>query len=94
MTESTYSVYLVRRGEEQGGKRAVTSPVTGHELTFYDTGVWLDRETGRNFFPHEQVRTIREHPEGERETRASDVEPGRADASEPATGAEEELLEE
>ena len=65
MPESTYSVYLVRRNGEQGGKREVTSPVPGHELEFYDTGVWVTRETGKNFFPYEQIRTIREHPEGE-----------------------------
>ncbi|WP_208023516.1 hypothetical protein [Halorussus pelagicus] len=71
MPESTYSVYLVRRNGEQGGKREVTSPVPGHELEFYDTGVWVDRETGRNFFPYEQVRTIREHPEGRDTAHAS-----------------------
>ena len=63
MSQSTYSVYLVEHGET-GGKRHVTSPIEGNELQFYDTGVWLDRETGRNFFPYEQIRTIREHPEG------------------------------
>jgi hypothetical protein len=62
MPESTYSVYLVQHRGEQGGKRQVTSPVEGHRLEFYDTGVWLDRETGRNFFPYEQIRTIRERP--------------------------------
>ncbi|WP_198662035.1 hypothetical protein [Halorussus litoreus] len=63
MSESTYSVYLVQRHGEQGGKREVTSPVSGHELDFYETGVWLDHDTGRNFFPYGQIRTIREHPE-------------------------------
>jgi hypothetical protein len=94
MPESTYSVYLVQRHGEQGGKREVTSPVSGHELEFYDTGVWLDREAGRNFFPYEQIRTIREHPEGEREARGSESETARANAVEGDTGAEEEMLEE
>ena len=74
MPESTYSVYLVRgdgdQDGEQGGKRQVTSPVSGHKLEFYDTGVWLDRETGRNFFPYEQIRTIREQSEDRHETEA------------------------
>lgn len=67
MSERTYSVYLVERGTEHGGQRGVTSPVQGHELEFYDTGVWLNRDRGRNFFPYEQVRTIREHASEERE---------------------------
>jgi hypothetical protein len=92
MPESTYSVYLVQRHGEQGGKREVTSPVSGHELEFYDTGVWLDRETGRNFFPYEQIRTIREHPEGES---SEDQEEEQARSSEGGnSGAEEEMLEE
>jgi hypothetical protein len=94
MPESTYSVYLVQRHGEQGGKREVTSPVEGHELEFYDTGVWLDRETGRNFFPYEQIRTIREHPGGERQARGDGVQAERADALEGDTGAEEDMLEE
>ncbi|WP_202932597.1 hypothetical protein [Halorussus salinus] len=96
MPESIYSVYLVKRhGErdgEQGGKRVVTSPVQGHELEFYDTGVWLNREEGRNFFPYEQIRTIREHPEG----RYAEQEPATARRPEEGggeSGAEEEMLE-
>ncbi|UPW00702.1 hypothetical protein M0R88_01040 [Halorussus gelatinilyticus] len=95
MPESIYSVYLVQRHGEQGGKREVTSPVPGHELEFYDTGVWLAREAGRNFFPYEQIRTIREHPEGRR-----DEQEGTAEARTPEGGsgdgessAEEEMLE-
>jgi len=95
MPESTYSVYLVRQNSEQSGKREVTSPVPGHKLEFYDTGVWLDRETGRNFFPYEQIRTIREHPEGqhaeqEGTTQAQTPEGGGSGDA----GAEEEMLEE
>lgn len=65
MSESAYSVYLIERHGEEGGKREVTSPVTGNELDFYDSGVWLDRDAGRSFFPYEQIRTIREHPDGQ-----------------------------
>lgn len=92
MPESIYSVYLVRRNGEQGGKREVTSPVPGHELEFYDTGVWVDRETGRNFFPYEQIRTIREHPEGRRAERASTAETETPEGG-GESGAEEEMLE-
>lgn len=98
MSESTYSVYLVERQGSQGGERQVTSPIVGTELDFYDSGVWLTRELGRNFFPYDEIRTIREHPEG------GDSEGGRAkgmdesggdreNAAERDPGAEEDLVE-
>ncbi|WP_192498410.1 hypothetical protein [Halorussus halophilus] len=69
MSENIYHVYLVRtnvhRDNDQPGEREITSPVEGYAVDFYDSGVWLSRETGRNFFPYEQVRTIREHPAGQ-----------------------------
>jgi hypothetical protein len=88
MPESTYSVYLIERHGEQGGEREVTSPVRGHSLDFYDTGVWLDRETGRNFFPYEQIRTIREHPEDQAPDRATEpvIESGSEEADRGAEG--------
>jgi hypothetical protein len=58
-----YSVCLVQHPGSQGGERQVTSPVDGTDLDFYESGVWLTRDTGRNFFPYEQIRTIREHPD-------------------------------
>lgn len=65
---SEYSVYLVptRSRDDrnaQAEERPIVSPVTGHDLDFYDSGVWLSRENGRNFFPYAQIRTIREHDE-------------------------------
>ncbi len=94
MSESVYSVYLVQRHGEQGGKREVTSPVKGHKLEFYDTGVWLDREAGRNFFPYEQIRTIREHPEGQHSEQASTAQTQTPEGGGGDAGAEEEMLEE
>ena len=82
MSESTYSVYLTERQGSQGGERQVTSPIKGTELDFYDSGVWLTRETGRNFFPYGEVRTIREHPEG-----------GHGEGGQQDPGAEEDLVE-
>jgi hypothetical protein len=68
MTE--YDIYLVptRNREDRNQEaedRPIVSPVTGHEIDFYDSGVWLTRESGRNFFPYEQIRTITEHTGGE-----------------------------
>ena len=75
MSERTYSVYLIERHGDQGGKREVTSPVVGDEVDFYDSGVWLSHETGRNFFPYGQVRTILEHPAGQGPDRESEPYP-------------------
>lgn len=64
MTE--YSVYLVptqarEDRNREAESRPIVSPITGHEIDFYESGVWLTRENGRNFFPYGQIRTIREH---------------------------------
>ncbi|WP_227373622.1 hypothetical protein [Haladaptatus halobius] len=60
MSDKVYDVYLVPSGK-RAGEQNIVSPVEGDELEFYDTGVWLSRTGGRNFFPYEQIRTIREH---------------------------------
>ncbi|WP_202935091.1 hypothetical protein [Halorussus amylolyticus] len=92
MSSHTYSVYLVQHPGSQGGERQVTSPVSGSALDFYESGVWLTREEGKNFFPYEQIRTIREHPGGDSETESSDSgEHG--DDSVRDEGAEEDMLE-
>lgn len=89
MSENVYHVYLVRpnSGDRvRGGEREITSPVEGYDVDFYDSGVWLTRETGRNFFPYEQVRTIREHPAVQTEDEAAER---RAESSEDGPTQEE-----
>ena len=93
MSENTYSVYLIERQGSQGGQRQVTSPIEGTEVEFYDSGVWLTRETGRNFFPYDEIRTIREHPEGEGPGETGESGGDREDAGERDSGAEEDLVE-
>ena len=78
MGEKVYDVYLVP-SERSEGNRNIVSPVEGHDAEFYDTGVWLSREGGRNFFPYKQVRTIREH---RRETAEEPVDESADDAGE------------
>ncbi|WP_433624220.1 hypothetical protein [Halomicrococcus sp. NG-SE-24] len=78
MGEKVYDVYLVP-SERGDGDRNIVSPVEGHEVEFYETGVWLAREGGRNFFPYAQIRTIREHSREAGETPTD--EPG-SDGSE------------
>lgn len=72
MPDRVYDVYLVP-SEEQESETSVVSPVTGEGIDFYDSGVWLERESGRNFFPYRQVRTIRERSaDDEREQATGD----------------------
>ncbi|WP_134669790.1 hypothetical protein [Halorussus marinus] len=102
-----YSVYLVEHPGSQGGERQVTSQVDGTGLDFYESGVWLTRESGRNFFPYEQIRTIREHrDDGSESGDAASESDDEADGDDERTdgrgeddesvrddGAEEELVE-
>jgi len=82
-----YSVYLVQHPGSQGGERQVTSPVGGTDLDFYESGVWLTRESGRNFFPYEQIRTIREHhDDGSERGDAASESDGEADGDERTEG--------
>ncbi len=60
MPDNEYEVYLVPKGK-RGAEQNIVSPVEGENIDFYDTGIWLTRKGGRNFFPYEQIRTIREH---------------------------------
>lgn len=57
-------MYLVPRDGVQGAP-GVESPVKTRDIQYYDSGVWLtrDSEDGRIFFPYEQVRMIRERPD-------------------------------
>lgn len=36
------------------------SPVTGQRLDFFDTGVWVEHDEGRDFFPDGRVQVVRE----------------------------------
>lgn len=55
---TVYEVYLL---EDDSGAD-VESPVRGQRLDFFDSGVWVERESGRDFFPYERVQVVRERP--------------------------------
>lgn len=54
--DTVYQVYLLEDDPDAG----VESPVTGHRLDFFDSGVWVEVEDGRDFFPYERVSVVRE----------------------------------
>lgn len=57
-TDTVYEVHLREDDPEAG----VESPVTGHKLDFFDSGVWVERENERDFFPYETVVVVKERP--------------------------------
>ncbi|WP_231183068.1 hypothetical protein [Haladaptatus sp. DYF46] len=75
MPDNEYDVYLVPTGK-RGGEQNIVSPVEGDDLEFYETGVWLRRKGGRNFFPYEQIRTIREHGQDVESSKVAGEESG------------------
>jgi len=58
MREDTYYVHL-----KSGVENVAESPLEGSKLDFYDTGLWVHREEGRDFFPYEQVLMVQERSE-------------------------------
>lgn len=58
MREDTYYVHL-----KSGVENVAESPLEGSKLDFYDTGLWVHREEGRDFFPYEQVLMVQERTE-------------------------------
>lgn len=62
--DTVYQVYLLEDDPDAG----VESPVIGTRLDFFDSGVWIECDSGRDFFPYEQVRVVRERPAADVET--------------------------
>jgi hypothetical protein len=54
--DTVYQVYLLEDDPNAG----VESPVTGRRLDFFDSGVWVECEDSRDFFPYERVSVVRE----------------------------------
>jgi hypothetical protein len=57
-----YEVHLATDAVKQ---LDVSSPVETDRIDYYDSGLWVGRPDGRDFFPYHQVLTIRERPAGE-----------------------------
>jgi len=68
----------------------VTSPVRSSGVKYYDSGVWIDRETDRIFVPYRRVKLIREIREGtEHEATTEEPERPAEESEEPAESASE-----
>ena len=64
MPGKTFEVHLVE-GE---------SPVETEYVDFYDSGVWVDLEEGREFYPYERVAKVVELPGSEGEADPTGVQ--------------------
>jgi hypothetical protein len=52
----SYAVYLT----EAASADVDADPLHADAVDFYDSGVWVTHADGRDFFPYERVRRIRE----------------------------------
>jgi hypothetical protein len=50
-------------------------PIESQYADFYDSGVWVDRDDGREFYPYERVAKVKEVPaDGNDGVEPADVE--------------------
>jgi hypothetical protein len=73
----TYEVHLQ---SELVDELDIDSPVETERIDYYDSGLWVRREEGRDFFPYHYVLTIRERPAASGES-ATDAGPTDAETS-------------
>lgn len=64
MVEDSYEVHLT--SDATGGSADVESPVRTDRIDFYDSGVWVDQQPGRDFYPYSKIQVIRQRPASER----------------------------
>jgi hypothetical protein len=55
----SYHVHLKANVAEELG---VDSPVETERIDYYDSGLWVSRDEGRDFYPYENVLTVHERP--------------------------------
>jgi hypothetical protein len=60
--------YHVHLKADVAEKLGVDSPVETEQIDYYDSGLWVARGEGRDFYPYDTVLTIRERPAQETET--------------------------
>lgn len=59
-TEPTSKVYHVHLADDVATALDLPSPIETDRIDYYDAGIWVTTEAGRDFFPYEHVLTIRE----------------------------------
>lgn len=87
----SYAVYLTDEASADVGG----DPLHADAVDFYDSGVWVTHADGRDFFPYERVRRIREGAddlgaEGTSERSEDETTGERRDAASGTTGSVDE----
>lgn len=59
---STTQVYEVYLAADVADELGVETPVETEHIDYYDAGIWVTTDSGREFYPYEHVLTIRERP--------------------------------
>lgn len=59
-SEPTTRVYHVHLSDDVAAALDLTSPIETDRIDYYDAGIWVGTDDGRDFFPYEHVLTIRE----------------------------------
>jgi hypothetical protein len=61
-TGPEYDVYL---DIDDSADVDVESPIHTARIDYYDSGIWVDRDTGRTFLPYDRILLIEERPASE-----------------------------
>lgn len=59
-TEPTTQVSRVHLADDDAAALDLPTPIETDRIDHYDAGIWVTSGAGRDFFPYEQVLTIRE----------------------------------
>lgn len=59
-TDPSTQVYHVHLADDVAASLDLASPIETDRIDYYDAGIWVWTDEGRDFFPYEHVLTIRE----------------------------------
>jgi len=61
----SYEVHLRADVVEELG---IDSPISTERIDYYDSGLWITHQEGRDFYPYDHVLTIHERPPAQEAT--------------------------
>jgi|GEM_PF-6018055 len=57
--------YTVHLRADVADELGVESPISTDRIDYYDSGLWVTRESGRDFYPYGHILTIQEREAGQ-----------------------------
>lgn len=79
--------YEVHLKEDVVDELGITSPVETGRIDYYDSGLWVTTQDGRDFYTYQHVLTLRERPQAT-EAGSSEAESETTDAPEESVATE------